>query len=546
MGEVLAVTWRARGSRAMALLGLCLLLSACASRDSTREGDEGVVRIPPESKVCTALEDDDLIFSAAFAKAFGADDVTRRLTTELAQDFEHETEGRRLVVFIDGTWNKPETRTNVWRLYVLAAKAACSGEPIIPRYLAGVGTERGFELRGGPFGTGIDDLIRDGYLHFFRNYRRGDRLYIFGFSRGAYAARSLNGFVEFAGLIDREALESASASAEQSTGAREAVAEDGEEACAVRYAEAAARACDAPVGALYDLYSQRNRGWAGWEGDHRRFIARAAENAPCMIPVHDPAVTVEAIGVFDTVPALGIWRDSFPDNHRTGLYARRGYHALSIDEQRNDFTELRFLGRNHARAVCAASDETSCDLVDPMRGDRKSEHLLSEVWFPGGHGDVGGGEGGGLEYVPLRWMIEQFEEDGLFADPGDAFTCSGPEGESDCALARLTDRFLDDPDTWRRFGIHWRRPLPGDVLHGSVLCRMEAMALPDPHCTARGEEIPDDRLARQARNEAACVTGHERHGRYAPENLWQAVRDRYAVTPYDCSGGGGRTSSNTP
>ena len=104
---------------------------------------------------------------------------------------------RRLAVFLDGTWNTLNNNTNVWRLKSLTAETA---EQRV-YYSQGVGTRRGEAARGGITGWGIDDEIIEAYTWFIENFDDGDEIFIFGFSRGAYTARSLSGLICKCGIL---------------------------------------------------------------------------------------------------------------------------------------------------------------------------------------------------------------------------------------------------------------------------------------------------------------------------------------------------------
>jgi uncharacterized protein (DUF2235 family) len=108
---------------------------------------------------------------------------------------------KRVVVFLDGTWNTVNDNTNVWRLKSLLAAKSNDGLPQIAYYHKGVGTTYGSYVRGGMFGYGLNDEIIRAYEWLIDNYNAGDELFIFGFSRGAYAARSLSGLIGKGGLI---------------------------------------------------------------------------------------------------------------------------------------------------------------------------------------------------------------------------------------------------------------------------------------------------------------------------------------------------------
>jgi uncharacterized protein (DUF2235 family) len=98
---------------------------------------------------------------------------------------------KRLAIFMDGTWNTLNNNTNVWRLKSLTSESADQRV----YYSQGVGTQRGEVARGGIMGYGIDDEIIEAYTWLIQNFDDGDEIFIFGFSRGAYTARSLSGLI---------------------------------------------------------------------------------------------------------------------------------------------------------------------------------------------------------------------------------------------------------------------------------------------------------------------------------------------------------------
>src|SRR4051794_14753994 len=114
----------------------------------------------------------------------------------------------RIVVFMDGTWNDPTDDTNVNQL--------CGRLPNIDRrsdgggqkkhYIKGVGNGRWDRLRGGAFGLGVDAGIREGYRFIAENHRSGDEIYLFGYSRGAFTARSLAGMITRCGIVPPEII----------------------------------------------------------------------------------------------------------------------------------------------------------------------------------------------------------------------------------------------------------------------------------------------------------------------------------------------------
>src|SRR5690348_17951123 len=103
---------------------------------------------------------------------------------------------RRLIALFDGTWNKVQTRTNVERFWRLVAPVDAAGNEQICKYVAGVGVKPGIEhLLGGAFGLGLSGNVEEGFQWLSKTWREGDEIWLLGFSRGAYTARSLGGLI---------------------------------------------------------------------------------------------------------------------------------------------------------------------------------------------------------------------------------------------------------------------------------------------------------------------------------------------------------------
>ena len=111
-----------------------------------------------------------------------------------------EQKQKRLAIYLDGTWNSVESNTNVWRMRALTAPTGRDGKPQLIYYELGVNGMMGM------FGQGLDENIRLAYEWLFENYNSGDEIFIFGFSRGAFTARSLAGFVAIEGILSAGAL----------------------------------------------------------------------------------------------------------------------------------------------------------------------------------------------------------------------------------------------------------------------------------------------------------------------------------------------------
>jgi uncharacterized protein (DUF2235 family) len=108
---------------------------------------------------------------------------------------------KRIVICFDGTWNKAEqgAPTNVRRLSELIDRT----EEQLKWYDEGVGTGQWEKLRGA-FGFGLSRNIQQGYAYLVLTYEPGDEIFLFGFSRGAYTARSLSGLIRKCGVLRRD------------------------------------------------------------------------------------------------------------------------------------------------------------------------------------------------------------------------------------------------------------------------------------------------------------------------------------------------------
>lgn len=206
---------------------------------------------------------------------------------------------KRIVVCLDGTWNEPSDNkrsTNVVKIMRAVRQSAESGKTQIVFYDKGVGTGGTIDkFRGGAFGRGLEDNVQDGYRYLANNYEVDDEIYIFGFSRGAFTARSLAGFIGVCGLLDRTTM--------------------------------------GLMGRAWDLYRTPKAERDPAEVDEIQSKARHP-------------VKIRCIGVWDTVGALGVpiealnWinggRYQFHDT-TLGKDVDCALHAIAIDEKRGPF-----------------------------------------------------------------------------------------------------------------------------------------------------------------------------------------------------------------
>ena len=273
-----------------------------------------------------------------------------------------------LVVCCDGTWSTADqtqdgvpTPSNVVRLFNLTVEDAKQRK----YYHPGVGTSGLVDKAlGGSIGLGLDRNIQSGYRWLCANYQAGDRIYLFGFSRGAYTARSLGGFATRFGLLDETGLD------EKTLWSRvQELFRDG-----------------------YRVKGAKRKAWLdkGWK-------FKAGEDGTPDIPVH-------FIGVWDTVGALGIpdhlgvlnlleepGKYKFHDTQLNPL-VKHARHAMAVDEMRQSF--------------------------EPTLWTRTEGRDVKQVWFPGAHSDVGGGyRETGLSDGALAWMVAEAEDKGMAVDP---------------------------------------------------------------------------------------------------------------------------------
>lgn len=278
--------------------------------------------------------------------------------------------GKRIITCSDGTWNKPNViedgktvRTNVQKIFDYIETRDASGKQQIKFYDEGIGAEGNAFTRmfNGATGSGIDENILDIYKFIVWNYEQGDdfadEIFLFGFSRGAYTARSLAGLIRKCGILKKNDLG--------------------------LFAKA------------YQLYRNRD---AGPESD----LAKAFRKENSF-----EASTIKFIGVWDTVGALGIplhafqWinakKYTFYDTALSSII-ENAYHAVAVDEKRSNFKPTLWTKSTNPTV-------------------RDFQQVLEQRWFAGVHSNVGGGyPDEELADITLRWMIEKAKQAGLAFD----------------------------------------------------------------------------------------------------------------------------------
>jgi uncharacterized protein (DUF2235 family) len=270
----------------------------------------------------------------------------------------------RIVVLFDGTWSDSDSGTNVAALAARLPRMPGTQEVL---YVDGVGATRWERLRGGVLGHGVDQRIREGYAFVARHHRSDDdEIYLLGYSRGAFTARSLAGMIAKcgvvaggAGLDDRTLF--AHYRDHDAPGLRELLAGDAEPRTAVE----------------------------------RGLLARSRVARIRFIGVFE---TVGSLGVPGAVGALFARRYAFHDTNLSGLvdHAR---HAVALDERRASFVPTLWTA-----------------IPVPVPGPEPST-TVEQRWFVGSHGNVGGGNlpsgDNRLSAISREWMAGEARAAGL-------------------------------------------------------------------------------------------------------------------------------------
>ncbi|TSK06992.1 MAG: DUF2235 domain-containing protein [Geobacter sp.] len=294
---------------------------------------------------------------------------------------------KKLVVCFDGTWNKPDeetdgkdSNTNVERLFASIdgvdarqySGSTLSDGATFKWYDSGVGTKWYEHIRGGAFGYGLSLNIRQGYKFLIDNYEPGDEIYTYGFSRGAYTARSMVGLIRNSGLLDRTKIVTMGQGNEEKYPSWQRPSVD-------EFSKMSPE--DVPhIIDAYQLY--RNRDGSADTDFAVKFRERYAHKD----------VKIKLLGVWDTVGALGIpfkLFDSFNAEHyqfhdqELSAIVENAFHAIAIDEHRENYA------------------------VTIWNPKQKVNQVMEQVWFAGAHADVGGGYKAAehpLADAALAWM----------------------------------------------------------------------------------------------------------------------------------------------
>ena len=332
---------------------------------------------------------------------------------------------KNIILLSDGTGNSSAKvfKTNVWRLFQILDLRDPTSQ--IAYYDDGVGTSsfKAFAILGGVFGFGLKRNVIDIYSFCCRNYKAGDRIYCFGFSRGAFTIRIVAGMIARQGLVQYKDNE----------------------------ADLARFAADA-----YRLYRRRFIGgflkYLSYVMDPRdvrdfairqwRKLWRQSVSAPAP---PTPVESIHFVGIWDTVDAYGgpieemtraidywVWPLSMPDRFMSAK-VHKACHALALEDERDAFRPVIW-DQRYVRGAAEVEGRKKTDWLFDINYDPRGEaakaaepapHLrtdlapidrerISQVWFTGVHADIGGGyPQDGLSYVTLDWMLDRAKAYGL-------------------------------------------------------------------------------------------------------------------------------------
>ncbi|QBB68976.1 DUF2235 domain-containing protein [Pseudolysobacter antarcticus] len=336
--------------------------------------------------------------------------------------------GRNLVVCCDGTgnlWRPGDHKTNVVKLVEALIR---DPQRQMHFYDPGVGTPDGYisdsgqawrdwmrRIGGLVWGDGAWSNVADAYAFLVENYRPQDRIFLFGFSRGAFTARAVSGLVYLFGILHRENINL--------------------------------------IPTLLSVYRTepglKKKSWRRKSTSNPRPTREAVGQSIKQAFSLDIEVPIHFIGVWDTVEsvgmdqlALGTHITSSPDVRPIFRHVR---HALALDE-------LRWPYRPRLYKIPEELPEG---------------HSAKQVWFAGVHSDVGGGYAqSGLANASLHWMLREANAHGLLLDFNELDT------HRINALDTLHDEVAHLP-VWTAVGTFLRSYPAQMCVHESVVERMQ-------------------------------------------------------------------------
>ncbi|MEM7470211.1 MAG: DUF2235 domain-containing protein [Pseudomonadota bacterium] len=296
---------------------------------------------------------------------------------------------RNLIVLMDGTGNEiGDRQTNILRLYRCLQKDEPDQKTI---YIPGVGTndsptqagriwQKIRAICGLAFGLGLEDDVMEAYRFLCINHRpqskindeERDEILIFGFSRGAYAARVLAGFIHNVGLMPAHQLH-----------------------LAPQVFRAYRKITDASVDENHDKTYQRMR-----EYDQ---------------VIDQELVPIRFLGIFDTVSSIVRFRRFIHNIKTTGSLLELGTHA-NVDSNSSVKMVRHAMAIDERRSMFRAQSWVPGPYKPHRFAKEEGQQDVKQVWFPGYHSDIGGSpseDRAGIGKITLHWMLTEMEAAGI-------------------------------------------------------------------------------------------------------------------------------------
>jgi uncharacterized protein (DUF2235 family) len=339
---------------------------------------------------------------------------------------------KNIVVCCDGTGNEiSENISNVLKLYRTLRKTNKTEPHQVAFYDPGVGTlarpnpwtklqQDAIAILGLATGYGLDDNVIAAYEFLISQYEDDDDIYLFGFSRGAYAVRVLAGLIHKIGLLAPQQRNLAGAAL---TAYKQAAGEDTREASEISQSRT-----------LNGIQEARQEAPSTREDQASQF-ARI---------VSTRWITITFVGVWDTVASIIVPR---PDrlyafslqtlpNTRENPSVKTFRQAIAVDERRRMFRMDSW-------------KQSQNFMHNPFSRTNNSEPQdIKQVWFAGVHADIGGGypeKESALSKYPLLWMIDEAVKSGLSVDTGSVNQLAWGIQRKGSPFTYVAPNFMRDP-----------------------------------------------------------------------------------------------------
>ena len=316
--------------------------------------------------------------------------------------------GRKLLYFLDGTWlnimKDKRPNSNVALAFLKLKRVWPADGRHVLRYVPGSGKYTGcwpYRVAASLFGVDLDTMLADVYRDLCQTYRPGDQIYLFGYSRGAYLARTLTGLIRNCGILNAKVPP-------------DKLEENVNEA--IKHYRNRTQNADFEKALEFRV---RNAVATCLNDEERNYRCRVIGEGDQEIVQHED-LRINYVGVFDTVGQLGLpanldrggrldRRFEFHDRDLSRI-VKRARQAVAADEIRGHLPPT--LWDNLPKLNCITTSKNCAAQAN------EDPHTLpfQQAWFPGNHGVVGGQTNtvrSGLSDLSLHWILEGAKQAGL-------------------------------------------------------------------------------------------------------------------------------------